>query len=238
MKIRVKFSKYGAMRFVGHLDMMRYFQKAFRRANIDMKYTEGYNPHMVLSFASPLGIGVSSEAEYLDIEVQSTKTSQQAVADLNAVMADGVRVLSYLRLPDSAKKAMSLVAAADYKAFFKDGCVPPGTAQSFQTALDRFWAKRDRIPVLKPSKHGEREVDIKPWIYGMSVQGDASPAFFFKLSAGSVDNLKPELLLSELISYCGYAYHPWEIQVHRLETYAKNERGEFVPLDSMGESIV
>lgn len=57
MKIRIKFRKYGALKFVGHLDMMRYFQKALKRAGIDMKYSEGFNPHMIMSFAARLVSG-------------------------------------------------------------------------------------------------------------------------------------------------------------------------------------
>ena len=65
MKIRVKFSKHGAMKFIGHLDIMRYFQKAIRRAEIPIVFTEGFSPHMVMSFASPLGVGIESEGEYI-----------------------------------------------------------------------------------------------------------------------------------------------------------------------------
>ena len=72
MKIRIKFRKYGALKFVGHLDMMRYFQKALKRAGIDMKYSEGFNPHMIMSFAAPLGVGVTSTGEYFDMELTAT----------------------------------------------------------------------------------------------------------------------------------------------------------------------
>ncbi|MCI6205225.1 MAG: TIGR03936 family radical SAM-associated protein, partial [Lachnospiraceae bacterium] len=63
MKIRIKFRKWGAMKFIGHLDMMRYFQKAVRRANIDICYSEGYSPHQIMSFAAPLGVGITSDGE-------------------------------------------------------------------------------------------------------------------------------------------------------------------------------
>lgn len=72
MRIRIKFKKYGAMKFIGHLDMMRYFQKAMRRAEIDICYSEGFSPHQIMSFAAPLGVGITSDGEYLDIEVNST----------------------------------------------------------------------------------------------------------------------------------------------------------------------
>ena len=79
MKIRIKFRKYGVMKFIGHLDMMRYFQKAMRRAEIDIAYSEGFSPHQIMSFAAPLGVGITSDGEYLDIEVHSTRNSIESV---------------------------------------------------------------------------------------------------------------------------------------------------------------
>ncbi len=65
MKIRIKFRKYGVMKFIGHLDIMRFFQKAVRRSGIDICYSEGFSPHQVMSFAAPLGVGITSDWEYL-----------------------------------------------------------------------------------------------------------------------------------------------------------------------------
>ena len=114
MKIRVKFKKWGCMKFIGHLDMMRYFQKAVRRADIDIRYSEGYSAHQIMSFAAPLGVGITSDGEYFDIDVNTTESTEKSIAALNAQMVDGVEVTGYVLLPDDAKKAMSLVAAADY----------------------------------------------------------------------------------------------------------------------------
>ena len=92
MKIRIKFRKYGVMKFVGHLDIMRYFQKAVRRANIDICYSEGFSPHQIMSFAAPLGVGITSDGEYLDIEVHSTKSTKEMLETLNATMVEGVEI--------------------------------------------------------------------------------------------------------------------------------------------------
>ena len=73
MKVRVKFAKYGALRFIGHLDVMRHFQKVIRRAGIDIAYSTGFSPHQIMSFASPLGLGMYSRGEYMDIEVHTRK---------------------------------------------------------------------------------------------------------------------------------------------------------------------
>ena len=87
MKIRIKFSKQGNMRFIGHLDIMRYFQKAMRRADVDIRYSEGFSPHQIMSFAAPLGVGLTGSGEYLDIEVLSTESSGRLVERLNAQFA-------------------------------------------------------------------------------------------------------------------------------------------------------
>ena len=71
MKLRIKFSKHGVMKFIGHLDVMRYFQKAMRRADIDIAYSTGFSPHQIMSFAQPLGVGVESNGEYMDVELNS-----------------------------------------------------------------------------------------------------------------------------------------------------------------------
>ena len=98
---------------------MRYFQKAMRRADIDIAYSEGFSPHQIMSFAAPLGVGITSDGEYLDIEVKSTDSTEVSLRALNAVMADGMEVSEYVALRQEAKKAMTAVAAADYFVYFK-----------------------------------------------------------------------------------------------------------------------
>ena len=97
MKIRIKFRKQGIMKFIGHLDIMRYFQKAMRRAEIDICYSEGFSPHMIMSFAAPLGVGITSEGEYFDIEVLSTQDSKTALKKLNDAMF--LLYVNFLRIP-------------------------------------------------------------------------------------------------------------------------------------------
>ena len=104
MKIRIKFAKQGTMKFIGHLDVMRYFQKAMRRADVDIRYSEGFSPHQIMSFASPLGVGLTSVGEYMDIEVHSTDSSAEMERRLNEAMVEGFQVLSWRRLPDEDLK--------------------------------------------------------------------------------------------------------------------------------------
>lgn len=161
MKIRIKFRKYGVMKFIGHLDMMRYFQKAMRRAEIDIAYSEGFSPHQIMSFAAPLGVGITSDGEYLDIEVHSTRSSIESVKALNDTMVEGVEIVSYRMLPEHAKTAMSIVAAADYNVFYKNKGNCPFTLDELKVKVKAFYEDAPEILVTKKTKKSEKSHGLK-----------------------------------------------------------------------------
>lgn len=189
------------MRFVGHLDMMRYFQKAMRRAKIDIAYTEGFSPHQVMSFAAPLGVGITSDSEYFDIEVHSSKSTAESIRALNEAMAEGVRVTGYRLLPEGTPNAMASVAAADYLLRAKAGWDDMFAPQPLGEALDAFYSGQEQILVTKQTKKGEREMDLKPLIYEIRAVDEEPPAIFLKICAGSTDNVRPELVLEAFLSH-------------------------------------
>ena len=86
MKVRIKFSKEGPVKFVGHLDTMRYFQKAIRRANLPVAFSGGYSPHMIMSFAAPLGVGTESLGEYFDLELAETVPTSEEVKNAERLL--------------------------------------------------------------------------------------------------------------------------------------------------------
>ena len=174
MKVRLKFQKYGAMKFIGHLDIMRYFQKAFRRAGYDSEYTKGFNPHQIMSFAAPLGVGLTSDAEYVDIGLNSSEEPEIMIKRINQVMSEGIYVTGFhvLSEPNENEKkitAMSLVASADYLVSLKDGYslgdIRDGniTIDKFNEAIEGFFS-RDDITVQKKTKKSEMDVNIRPMI--------------------------------------------------------------------------
>ena len=171
MKIRIKFRKYGVMKFIGHLDIMRYFQKAMRRADIDICYSEGFSPHQIMSFAAPLGVGITSDGEYLDIEVHSSKSTRETLADLNSTMVEGVEITGYVKLPDNAKTAMSLVAAADYRLFFKEGYDIPFTKSEAEQAIEAYFTKPAEVLITKQTKKSEKIMDLKQLVYEFKAEG-------------------------------------------------------------------
>lgn len=235
MRIRIKFKKYGAMKFIGHLDIMRYFQKCMRRGNIDIAYSEGFSPHQIMSFAAPLGVGITSDGEYLDIEVNSTRSSEESVRALNEVMVEGVEITSYRRLGDSDKKAMSIVAAADYELRIKDGYEV--LKIDYEAALDEFFHKPEEILITKQTKKSEKVMDLKKLVYDFKIfMEEDRPVFYLKVCTGSTDNLKPELVLSSFYEFLGETLEPLSVQIHRLDVYGE-KNGTLLSLGEMGEII-
>ena len=239
MKIRIKFRKWGCMKFIGHLDMLRFFQKAMRRADVDIRYSEGFSPHQIMSFAAPLGVGITSDGEYFDIEVHSSKTSAEMLADINVTMVDGVEVTGYVALPDDAKTAMSIITAADYVLSYKEGYESPLPIEEWNSKVLELFTKADAFTIIKKTKKSEREIDLKPLVYDFKViEQDGNPAFYINVSTGSVDNIKPELLLSSMYEKLGLEYKEEAIAIHRMDVYATDEKtGKHISLLEMGEII-
>ncbi len=230
MKVRVKFKKYGVMKFIGHLDVMRYFQKALRRADIPVAFTKGFSPHMVMSFANPLGVGLTSDGEYFDLEITRPLSTKGAVKRLNEVMVEGMEVLDFVEISgDKKSTGMSIVAAADYLVTDKDGKMD----DAFFDGLSRF-TEQEKINVMKKTKRSEKEMDIRPLIYEMKRQGNA---MYMRVSAGSVSNLKPELVMETYTSFLGLSSKEFRFVLHRLDNYARAEDGALVPLNALGKVI-
>ncbi len=241
MKIRIKFRKYGVMKFVGHLDMMRYFQKAIRRSGIDICYSQGYNPHQVMSFAAPLGVGATSDGEYLDIEVHTTKPTKESLMDLNKQMTEGIEVTGYVLLDDKSNAAMAAVTAADYEIWLRDGYSSTYKIAFLQEKLHSFFEEPSERLVTKKTKKGEKTIDLKKLVYAFSVSPQEHcperPKFYLDVSAGSVENIKPELVLEAFYQYLGAEYDPLAFQIHRLDLYGMDEHGRRRPLLEEGTNI-
>jgi len=240
LKIRIKFSKQGNMRFIGHLDIMRYFQKVMRRADVNIRYSEGFSPHQIMSFAAPLGVGLTGSGEYLDIEVLSTDSSAEMLRRMNATMAEGMQIISYKMLPDDAVNAMSLVAACDYTIRLRDGYAEKlgMTNADFMNGLVAY-IENGNLEIVKKTKKGERLVDLKPLIFEYKVTADGE-GIFLKLSSGSANNIKPELVLEAYCNSMEKEYPAFGFAINREEVYADNgseANHKFVTLESFGEDI-
>ncbi len=165
MRVRIKFAKFDTQRFLGHLDVMRYFQKLFNRSGLPVKYSEGYHPHQILSFAQPLGLGITSDGEYLDMELSVEIPCDEILQALRNGLSHGYEIIECVKLADRQVNeklvtSMSLITRANYYLILKDGSF----SEQLKNAACQLMSDKD-ITVLKKTKKGEKEIDIRPFIY-------------------------------------------------------------------------
>lgn len=226
INMRLKFIKGPEIKYISHLDLMRTFQRALRRAHIPMHYSEGFNPHPSMSFASALGIGVTSIGEYLDIAIEEEMPEKDLMARLNESLPIGLKIVDAAVLNDKAKSAMSLVTDARYsiELVFKD-------IIDLEKKLEDFMAQDSIVvPKEQPKKNFKTiDIDIKPMIKEINVMSQESLKVEIDcvLACGSKANLKPQLLLEGLEKYLGNVFEIKEIK--RVELYT-NINHELVPL--------
>ena len=232
LNLRIKYEKTGNLRYIGHLDVMRFFQKAIRRAKLDVAYSKGFSPHQLISFAAPMPLGMTSEGEYFDGEFNTVTSSKDMIERLNETMPEGLSVKDIVLLPENAKNSMSVVSASDYYIYKNDECENEFLPQLTE-AIDDFM-KQDEILIIKKTKTKEEMSDIKQYIFDIKAYDEG---IYMLLASGSKGNLKPELVIEALCNYLKLLYSRYDYRIHRLETYM-GEKDALEPLSKAGTEIV
>ena len=142
---------------------------------------------------------------------------------LNQTMAEGIQILQVAVLDETEGNAMASVAAADYLISFRDSVSLP---DDWKEKLTAFYEK-DKIPVIKKTKKGEREIDLKETIYQLEIREDQ---VYMLLDAGSGSNMKPGFVLETLCTAENISLPEYPFRVRRLETYKRTGEGRLVPL--------
>lgn len=205
-KYRIKYERNDDARFISHLDLMRTFNRALRRAKAPLEYTQGFNPHTIMTVALPLSVGITSESEYLDVtfkEDVNTDTFKDAV---NSAMPSGICVIE-IRKSDE-ERAFKHIETAHYIVTFKGEKKPDC----------KGFVSMDQAVVVKKSKSGEKEENILPDIHMLEcAEKDGEYVIDMRINAGSKRNLKPELVMSALEQFQSIGAQ--DIRIHRKAIY-------------------
>lgn len=230
MKVRIKFSKTGALVYIGHLDVMRYFQKLFRRADIPISYSEGFSPHQILSFSHPLPLGMESEGEYADIELNSEIATNEAINRMKDESVPEIEILSFKQLPDKCENAMASVRAARYTVEFIEQCPFDNLSEAISCLMDK-----ESIVVLKTTKKSTKEEDIRPYIYELYINDDNKIEML--ISSGSIHNLKPELVMKAMGDIFNIDIDETMLSMKRIDQYTEMDN-KLVSLNDIGKDIL
>lgn len=233
MRLRIKFTKTGPMRYISHLDTMRFFQKALRRAEADVAMSEGFSPHMLMSFALPLSLGMTSIGEYFDLDVRSLNSTRELAEKLGEQTGRDVRILSVKVIPEEkAYKCMTQVWAADYTVvlYAKDGTALNTDSDELREQIRSFMEQKE-ICITKKTKKKETQMNLRPLIFSFTTDKEG---LHLRLKAGSTDHIKCIVVMERFADFAGIAVDTFDIR--RDELLLKNDGG-FAPLSSVGKEI-
>ena len=209
-KLRLRFSKTGRAVYISHLDLMRTMQRAFLRAGYPLKYSEGFNPHAQISILLPLSVGCSSVCELMDFSLREEAEVNEIPARLTAVMPEGIAVTEAYRSVSKAKELKWLEISGRFE--YDERKTP-----DMLSPLGEFFS-RESIVIVKKTKRGEGQADIRPAIRDISfADGDDCVKLHAVISAQE-PTLNPELLVSALRQLAP-ELAPDFAEFERIETY-------------------
>lgn len=197
MRMLAVFCKGERLRHIGHLDLMRAMQRALRRSGLPVGYSKGFNPHILLTFASALSTGAWGRREIMDVTLEEEVSPDEFLAAMNAALPEDLRVLSARAIDDRHPALMAMVTAAEYTLTLTDA----DTADALRACKDGFLGQ-EAIVTPRKTKSGVKDCNVKPLILELDIAGTQVRA---KLCLTESTSCKPDMLLN---AWCAYARRP------------------------------
>ncbi|MDY5481686.1 MAG: TIGR03936 family radical SAM-associated protein [Veillonella caviae] len=225
-KLRLALNKGEKLRFLSHLDYAQAVERMIRRADIRMAYSEGFNPHMKISFSSALALGVTAAAEYIDMDVLEEDSLESIMERLNRVAPPGLEVLDGKEMPDKAKKMMAICNYAIYEV------TGPTTADVEWSELLKTFNEASEISYEKITPKKTRIIDVKEFVKESITAhvDDGKVTLVMGIGIYPQGTIKP----SEVWNLGKDSYN-WPItsdyEIHRRAIMVENEEGRFTPLE-------
>ncbi len=212
---RLKYAKSENARYISHLDFVRVLNRTIKRSNLPATYTEGFNPHPVMVVAMPIGVGATSEDEYIDIDFDENPGEAVVYEVFKNTFPEGIDVLA-AKLVGENMPSFKKLDTASYVCEIE-------TAGASDIDLDGF-LNQPEIIVSKKSKSSVKDVNIKNDIKELTLHENGDNYFKFSVTvpAGNTYNLKPELVFDAFAQYCGFELV--FVKTHRTALFAENKR--------------
>lgn len=217
-KHRIKFSKTGMAKYISHLDLLRCFTRSIMRAELPVRYSQGFNPHQRITFSLPLSIGVTSECEFVDIDFEDGVSHEEIREKLDKNLPPDISVLNVC---DITKSANDIVSARYRVSLFTD--------EEFDSLKLREFFDMGEVAITKKTKKkGEVQVNLMDFVKGWNMleasnsEDGYMTEFELKLSAGGQSNLKPEIAVEALCSFLAPSVRVRSYDIHRTNIYCRS----------------
>lgn len=225
--IRAKYKKEDDMIFISHLDLQRLLQRAFRRAEINLSYSQGFNPHPKMSYGNALALGVESQGEYVDIEIEDDISVEEFLKRINEELPTGVEFIKGEEITPQTPSLSSQIEYGEY--LFNIDLEKPLSKELVKSRVLEF-VKSESIMITKKNKKGKLvENNIRPLVktFDLVVLDDNKATFEAIIATGSKANLNINTLIPILLGILDINIDPREVEVIRRDLYAVKE-GELV----------
>ena len=219
MRAMIRFGKQPRLRFISHLDLQRFFQRAVNRTGLPIAYSQGFNPHPVMSFGSALALGWTSEYEVIDIKLSAPMGRKRTEDAIRAALPEDLPVLEVRMVDDRHPAPMSLVRMSDYR------ILPRGKNVAEILAQIPSFLSLENVPTVKKTKSGEKEINARPLVVEIKPFEDG---FDTRLMLTEQHSIKPELLIGLLSEMAGVEAP--EARIHRMMLLGEDENGVLKPL--------
>ena len=209
----LKFNKSGYAKYTSHLDLVRFFKRAFRKNGISLKYSQGFNPHPKMGFAQPLSLGYGSSCEYLEFETEIFHEPDQMLKLLISTMPEGLELVWCKELKADVKSLAAASDNADYRVW-----IPVAMAQSDLDEAAAGYMSQEEIITLKRQKKDKKmvPVNIKNMIRSFEAKvKDDQIILNMNLDCGSISNCSPELVITSFCQYAGIDVPRYKMEVER-----------------------
>ena len=234
MRLRIAYTKIEDARYIAHLDLTRVFERAIRRARINMSYTEGFNPRPKISFGFALAVGTEGEREYVDVDLEREMELGEVLGRIQEQLPPGIRLLQGRVLTQGAKPLMAVLNAASYR--MRILMALPILPERLQEAV-RDWLARDHVTYSRYTKKGPTDKDIRPWIKVLKAEVHGDEIIFeLEVEMGNAGSVRPEEVLESLRELENLPLDMDALQIKRTGVHVSYQGAKSSPIEEqLGE---
>lgn len=217
--MRIKFIKVGDMIYISHLDVQRLLQRAFRRANIELAFSQGFNPHPKMSYGNALALGVESYGEYVDIEIKDDIGSQELMDRINNQLPDGMQFEKCIELEGGERALAANIMFGDYE--FEIENINKLDEETILKNLEKLKSSESILTTRRNKKKRIVEVDIRPLIKTIDIKKVDNEKIVVSsiLATGSKQNLNTNVFVPKLLEYLDIEMDPLDVDIKRNNLY-------------------
>ncbi len=226
IRLIFSFTRGEELKYLSHLDLMRLFIRALRRAGIPADFSRGITPRPRISLAVPLPVGVTAGREYGEIVLRESASPKQFVENLNRQFPPGIFITGARETEIEARSLSALINCASYRADRQDN--RPAPLSRWQAAAEDLLA-RPEIIINRDGRPGKnlKPVNIRPYIYSLTVDALSAAETItarMLLKVGSLGGVSPSVVLRQLAGKAGEPEEPWRWKIHREGLYIYGEK--------------